>query len=196
MNPDGTINLDLTPDVWSVSAILVQSRGGVTMQSLLYYLNNGTDVMACNPATEMRAFFDTFLQPMKTMLLMICSLVIVVAAIGILVSIYNSISGRMREIAILRALGATRQTILGLICAEAGLVGLVGGVLGIVIGHGLSGVGSVLMAQKFGQGINWVRPDGSECVYLIVVVLLAVLAGLAPALKAYRTPVATHLVAE
>jgi len=105
---------------------MVQSRGGVTMQTLLYDMNNGTDVMACNPADTMRGFFDTFLKPMKMMLLIICSLVTVVAAVGILVSIYNSVSARTREIAILRALGATRGRILAIICAEAGTVALWG----------------------------------------------------------------------
>jgi hypothetical protein len=46
-----------------------------------------------------------------------------------------------------------------------------------------------------GERIDWVTPGGLEWVYLGGVVLLAVLAGLVPALKAYRTPVATHLVA-
>ena len=116
-DPDGTIhhnNYDLTTDgvihlhpnlvdKLALSAIMVQSRGGVTMQELLYFMNNGTDVMACNPAEVMRGFFDTFLKPTRMMLLLICSLVTVVAAVGILVSIYNSVSARTREIAILRA---------------------------------------------------------------------------------------------
>ncbi len=103
---DQTLKITIPPEAWAVSAILVQSRGGVTEQSLAYDLNNGTDVMACNPADVMRGFFDVFLKPTRQMLLLICSLVTIVAAVGILVSIYNSVSARLREIAILRRLGA------------------------------------------------------------------------------------------
>ena len=54
------------------------------------------------------------------MLLLIALLVTIVAGVGILVSIYNSVSARTREIAILRALGATRQRVLTLIAPRRG----------------------------------------------------------------------------
>jgi putative ABC transport system permease protein len=196
LSPDGVISLHANMvDKLELSAILVQSRGGVTLQDLLYDLNNGPDVMACNPAETMRSFFDTFLSPMKMMLLLICSLVTVVAAVGILVSIYNSVSARTREIAILRALGATRDRILALICAEAGCVAAMGAILGIVAGHAISGAGSWYMYERFGESLNWMLVSPEEPAYLAGVVVLALIAGLVPALKAYGTPVATNLTA-
>ena len=45
------------------------------------------------------------------------------------------------------------------------------------------------------NGINWLAVGREETLYLGAVVVIAVLAGLVPALKAYRTPVATNLVA-
>jgi putative ABC transport system permease protein len=192
---DGSIHLKLSPDIWAVSAILVQSRGGDSEAQLEYSLNNGTDVMCVNPASVMREFFDTFLKPTRQMLLIICSLVTFVAAVGILVSIYNSVSARLKEIAILRALGATRETILTLICLEAGLIAVIGSILGLIAGHAVVYLGSVYMEQTFGESLNWAYLSWFEIVYILGVVLLAVLAGLVPAVKAYRTPVATNLVA-
>jgi putative ABC transport system permease protein len=191
-----TIHLKISPDLWEVSAILVQSRGGFTESRLEYELPYAIpEVMAVNPATVMREFFQTFLTPSRKLLLLICSLVTIVAAVGILVSIYNSVSARLREIAILRALGATRGTILTLICLEAGLIALIGSVLGLALGHGVAGVGSWYMNRTFGQPLNWMYCDWLEILYVVGVILLAVLAGLVPAIKAYRTPVATNLVA-
>ena len=128
-------------------------------------------------------------------LMAVASLVIVVAAVGILVSIYNSVAARKREVAILRALGATRTRILAMNCLEAGLIGLFGGLLGLIAGHLLAGVGSMFLARTMGEGIAWYRVGWVEGAYLAAVVVIAVLAGLAPAMKAYRTPVATNLVA-
>jgi len=101
----------------------------------------------------------------------------------------------MREIAILRALGATRGRILTLICVEAGLIGLLGAIGGLLLGHALGAIGSVFVQRLVGEGFNWTVVSQEEWIYLWVVVLLAIFAGLVPAMKAYRTPVATNLVA-
>jgi putative ABC transport system permease protein len=192
VNPDGTFELFVPKDMWEVSAILVKARG--FPQSLIYDINNRNEAMAVNPAQVMRSFFDTFLKGPTLLLLIIAFLVSIVAAVGILVSIYNSVSARMREIAIMRALGATRVRVLTLICTEAGLVGLFGGILGLVGGHLLGAVASVLFNKFIGEGINWMIIDVREVYYLLAVVVIALLAGLVPAMKAYTTPVATNLV--
>jgi putative ABC transport system permease protein len=195
IQPDGTIDLKLPEDQWMLSAIMVRTRGGgFNVQSLVWDINNQNVASAVNPASEMQKFFDTFLQPSSKMLQAVSYLVTVVAAVGILVSIYNSISARRKEIAILRALGATRSKILTLICLEAGLIGLIGAAIGLVLGHVLGAVGSQYVQRLVGEGFDWLAVARGEWLYLIAVVVLAVLAGLVPALKAYRTPVATNLV--
>lgn len=192
----GTISNGVTPDLWGISGIMVQTRGGASEAQLEYALNNSTDVMCVNPATVMRDFFDTFLKPTRKLLLIICSLVTIVAAVGILVSIYNSVSARIKEIAILRALGATRNTVLTLICLEAGLVALLGAILGVLLGHLITGLGAWYMLNNYGEMLdyNWMELV-YEGLYVLGVIVLAILAGLVPAIKAYRTPVATNLVA-
>jgi putative ABC transport system permease protein len=193
LEDDGTIHLHLEKEKWQVSAVLVQSRGGFQNQMLIYQFRNRTDAMAVNPAQEMRNFFDRILKNSSMLFLAISLLVTIVAAISILVSIYNSVMARLGEIAILRALGATRVKVLSLICLEAGVIGLAGGLLGLVVGHLLAFIGSVFMNRFIGSEMEWVATGGSEWIYLGVVVVLAVLAGLVPALRAYRTPVATYL---
>ena len=132
------------------------------------------------------------------LLLLICSLVTIVAAVGILVSIYNSVSARLKEIAILRALGATRKTVLTLICLEAGLDRPVR----IDSGHRRwatrsTRVGAWYMLHNFGEimDYNCASELLYEGLYVVAVIVLAIIAGLVPAMKAYRTPVATNLVA-
>ena len=152
--------------------------------------------MACNPAAGHAQFFDTFLSPTRILLLLICSLVTIVAAVGILVSIYNSVSARLKEIAILRALGATRTTVLTLICIEAGLIALFGSILGLLVGHAVNALGAWYMLRNYGENITYNASElYSEGLYVVAVIVLAIIAGLVPAMKAYRTPVATNLVA-
>jgi putative ABC transport system permease protein len=197
LRPDGTIDLELPKEAREVSAVLVQSRGagGFAGQALAYNLNLMPDVMAVNPASVMQEFFSTFLDSSAKVLLLIALLVTVVAAASIMTTIYNSVSARRREIAILRALGATRKRILTLICLEALLVGVIGGLLGLFVGHLLGAAGSVYMNAVIGEGFNWLKAGRDEWGYLIGVALLATAAGLVPGLKAYRTPVAVNLIA-
>lgn len=197
VDANGRIHLDssLPKDVWAVSGIMVKTRSPALVMGLMYNVNNGEEATAVNPASTMRQFFAIFLEPSTIVLQVIVALTTIVAGVGILVSIYNSVSARLREIAILRALGATRVRILTLICIEAGLIGLIGGLLGLVAGHLLGFVGSVALDHMIGEGFNWLATDYWEWLYLLAVVVLAVLAGLVPALKAYKTPVATNLTA-
>lgn len=193
---DGRIVLDLPRSKWKLSSLAVRSRGPVQAQQMMWEINNGPDALAVNPASEMRQFFDTFLAASTNTLLVLSVLVTVVAAVSILVSIYNSIAARRREIAILRALGATRMRVLTLITLEAALIGVFGAAAGWILGHALAATGSVAAAQLVGERLDWIAVSAVELLYLVGVVVLAALAGLAPALKAYQTPVAANLVAE
>jgi len=67
------------------------------------------------------------------------------AALAIAQSLSASVRGRTREIAILEALGATAADVRSLVLAEAGLVGLSGGLLGVGMAFGLS-----LLADRVG----------------------------------------------
>jgi len=197
LDDQGNIIPDLPKEEWALSAILVKSRGqGFQAQQIMYNFKVIDDrATAVNPATVMREFFNTFLSGSTKILLIISALVTIVAAASIMTSIYNSVTARRREIAILRALGATRNRILTLICVEAALIGLAGGLLGLVIGHALSGAGSVYLQRTMGEGIRWLQFSGEEAAYLVAVVVIAFLAGLVPALKAYSTPVVDNLAA-
>jgi putative ABC transport system permease protein len=193
-NPDGTITPKLPKSDWEISAILVEARSGATLMQLQFLLRNLPDAVGVNPAAVMQEFFERFMSGPYQLLLIIAVLVTVVAAISILVSIYNSVTARYREIAIMRALGATRARILAIVCLEAVLVGLIGGVLGLVVGHALAAGGSVYLQALMGTGIAWWHLGWPELLYLGIVVVVAFLAGLVPAMKAYRTPVAENLV--
>jgi putative ABC transport system permease protein len=126
-------------------------------------------------------------------LALVAYLVALVAAGSVLASIYNSMSARQRDLAILRALGARRRTIFGAVVAEAACIGALGAIAGYAVYFGLLiGVAGVIRAQT-GVVIDiaarlpilWICPLG--------MIGLCALGGIVPALKAYRTPVAETL---
>jgi putative ABC transport system permease protein len=63
---------------------------------------------------------------------------VLVGGIGIMNTMYTSVRERTREIGILKAVGAKNQTIIIIFLMEAGIIGLVGGLLGMIPGLGLA----------------------------------------------------------
>jgi len=66
------------------------------------------------------------------------SIAIVVGGIGIMNTMYTSVHDRIKEIGIMKAVGAKRKTIISIFLIEAGFFGLFGGLGGIVLGLGLA----------------------------------------------------------
>ena len=194
LDADGNITPDLPKEEWELNAVLVHTRAPIYHQALEYmFMAVISDAAAVKPAEQMRDFFENFMKPSSETLLVVSYLVMLVAAVSILVSIYNSVSARIKEIAILRALGATRTTVLTLICLEAGFIGLMGGIIGVICGHVLGAIESFYFARRLGSPIEWYKVSGDEWLLLFVAVILSLIAGIVPGLKAYRASVASQL---
>jgi putative ABC transport system permease protein len=124
---------------------------------------------------------------------LVAYLVALVAAGSVLASIYNSMSARQRDLAILRAMGAKRRTIFGAVVLEAGVIGALGAVAGFVIYFGLlTGVATLIRAQT-GVVLEVWKWQPVLVVCPAAMIGLCALGGVVPALKAYRTPVAETL---
>ncbi|MDD5132897.1 MAG: ABC transporter permease [Candidatus Nanoarchaeia archaeon] len=89
----------------------------------------------------------------QAVLIGIAAISLVVGGIGIMNTMYTSVLERTKEIGIMKAIGAKNSDILTLFLLESGLLGLVGGLIGITLGVGISKV-VVLIAQEFiGTGL-------------------------------------------
>jgi putative ABC transport system permease protein len=120
-------------------------------------------------------------------------LVVVVATASILASIYNSMNERRREIAILRALGAGRATVFSAIVVEAGAIGAIGMALGFVIYAAIVLVASAIIRVQTGVVIDPLKFHLVMVLAPLGIIALAALVGVFPAIKAYRTDVASGL---
>ncbi|MDB6112728.1 MAG: hypothetical protein JWR69_4478 [Pedosphaera sp.] len=180
-----------------VSAVLVKLKAesaaaGFRMD--LLYNKQGNRLTFAWPIGQVMAELFSKIGWFDRLLELISYLVALVATASILASIYNSMNERRREIAILRALGARRGTIFGAILLEAAAISALGMVIGFafyaLIMAGAAGVirtqtGVVLDPFKFNYVMLWAPA---------ALITLGALAGIIPAVKAYRTDVAEHLV--
>jgi putative ABC transport system permease protein len=180
-----------------VSAVLVKLKAGSAAAGFrldLMYNKQGNRLTFAWPIGQVIAELFSKIGWFDRLLELVSYLVALVATASILASIYNSMNERRREIAILRALGARRRTIFGAILLEAATISALGMVIAFLfyfmIMVGAAGViraqtGVVLDPVKFNPVMLWAPA---------ALITLGALAGIVPAIKAYRTDVAEFLV--
>jgi len=180
-------------DLKEVSFILVRTKGTMKTIMLASEINQGMRAQAVNPIQVINTLMKQFVGNVQKLLLVLTALIVVVAGVGIFVSIYNSMSDRKREIAIMRALGASRMSVFTIILGESLLLCLGGGILGILLGHGLVVIAAPIAEAQAGIIVNPWNFDVWELVLFPVLLGMATLVGFLPGLTAYRTDVADSL---
>lgn len=124
---------------------------------------------------------------------LISYLVVIVATASILASIYNSMNERRREIAILRALGARRSTVFGAIVLESAAIGALGMAFGFLVYAAIVITASSIIRAQTGVVIEPAKFHEVLVTAPAGIIGLSALLGIFPALKAYRTDVASSL---
>jgi putative ABC transport system permease protein len=111
---------------------------------------------------------------------------LIVAALGVVNTLSMNVLERTQEIGMLRGIGMTRRQVRKMILAEAGMMGLIGGVFGLAFGLFLSRV--LLMATEVMQGykLTYVLPTEGILVGLLIALVVSQLAAVWPARRAAR----------
>lgn len=130
----------------------------------------------------------------ETALAAVSAMVVVTALLGMVTMILATLNERRREMAILRSVGARPATILGLLVAEAGVLGIAGAALGIAMLYGVLVIVRPLVDAYFGLYIEVGWPSSREAAALGAVVVAGLAAGLVPALRAYRLSVSDGMM--
>jgi putative ABC transport system permease protein len=192
--------------------VLSKQRGALSLQ---YLVGKGKDAQAIFPLQEILSLFTFIVTPLQRALLFLTAMICVVSGTSILVSIYNSMSERKREIAVIRALGAGRSTVMTIILLESIILAIGGGVIGWTLGHSLNAAASGQIEEYTGVSLGffdfapgpklgdlfemdstkgfWEWKISPEVVVLPALILLAIGSGFLPALSAYRTDVSRSL---
>ena len=150
-----------------------------------------TDAQAVLPMDQARRL-EVIVGDVKKGVGVIAWLVTAVAALGILVGLYEAIHGRRREIALLRAVGARPRHVFAVILLEAVLLCVLGGLAGLLLGHGGLAVAAPALLEDYGIRIAG-GPGWTDLRILLLVAALGLLAGLLPAWRGLATPVAENL---
>lgn len=145
--PDGT-----------VQQISVRARDGITQNVLrervAATLPKGVEAITGSAyAEEQRTSFAKGLGFVSTFLLVFAFVSLLVGVFIIFNTFSMLVAQRTRELALLRAVGASRAQVMRVVVGEAAVIGLVGGALGLLAGLGLA-LGLQALVGTFGLDIT------------------------------------------
>lgn len=115
------------------------------------------------------------------------------SGISILVALYNSMEQRRRQIAVLRVLGASKMRVFNLVLTESAMIGALGGFVGIGLAMIAGVVVSGILQSRVGIVVNPSLPIDGYLMIVIATIFISCIAGIIPAMAAYRTPVVRSL---
>jgi putative ABC transport system permease protein len=165
-----------------VSGVVVYGKPGVNLDILANRITaEGPGVKATDPSTLVSAFKSggavfTIITTATALL------ALVIGGLSVVNTMIMSVSERVREIGLKKAVGARTRHILTEFLAEAALMGLIGGVVGFLLGFALT---TLLDAGDASGGLFLVTP-GLTALAIGFAVALGAVAGLLPAIRAAR----------
>src|SRR5918994_470456 len=186
----------VTKDPEGVSSIAVRADDGTSQDELVArigdVLPDGVQAESGSEVSTQNAddINELFLDMLTTFLTVFAGIALLVATF----SIYNTLSiivaQRTRTAALLRAIGASRRQVLVSVVIEAAVVGVVASVIGVAGGIGVAGLLKGLFdAAGFALPAGGiVVSSGAVIVSVTVGVVVTLLAGIIPAVKASRVP--------
>ncbi|HVS48711.1 MAG TPA: ATP-binding cassette domain-containing protein [Candidatus Dormibacteraeota bacterium] len=135
--------------------------------------------------------FEDLLGKMRVALLGLALVALLLACLGIANTMYSAVLERTKEIGVLKALGSRRRDVLLIFVAEAAVIGLAGGLVGVVVAIALGRLGNAvvdrLTQSVTSNSFDVFRTDfGVVAVALVLAVVLSTVSGLLPALRAAR----------
>ncbi|MFV0451541.1 MAG: ABC transporter permease [Propioniciclava sp.] len=174
----------------SLSAIYVAARDDASISSAHQQITRAL-VVSHNTTTADKDFSimtfqalmtaaDSMTSVLTTLLSGLAGISLVVGGIGVMNIMLVSVTERIREIGLRKALGATPAIIRRQFLVEAAILGLVGGGLGILVGL----IGAALLTPLLGIDVSLSLP--ATLIALGVSVTIGLVAGVYPASRAAR----------
>ena len=163
---------------------------GTTLNDIFTNVQNAfsasADIDVSGPVAG-RTQWETMINGMMALLVGLIAVAVLIALVGVANTLSLSVIERTRESATLRAIGMTRGQLRRSLAVEALLLSLVSGVVGVVLGTLFGWLGSYMVFSLYGDTVfpfEWTT-NGAV---LGVAALAALLASVAPARRAVKTP--------
>jgi putative ABC transport system permease protein len=178
-----------------VSAIMVQVDDVKTIDNTIENikkdlrkhrnLKEGKEDFTVQSTKQLIESFLVVLNVVTVLLVGLASISLLVGAVGIANTMYTAVLERNREIGVMKAIGARNSQILTIFLIESSFIGLIGGIIGMLLGVGISLIAQQIIGGYLGEGffhvfLPWWLLVGAAIFALII----GTLSGILPAKQA------------
>lgn len=193
ISADAVRKMDLTPH--AITAAMVGLDSKLATFKVQRRINDYAEepLSAIMPGVALQELWG-LIGTAETALSAVSAMVVATALLGMVTMILTTLNERRREMAILRSVGATPTTVLGLLAAEGGLLTLAGvitGTVGLYVGLYLA---RPYIDHAYGLSLGIDPPRADEWLKLGLIVAAGFVAGLLPAIRAYRLSLADGMM--
>ena len=189
LSADDVRKLDLAPKTITAAFIGLKSRAAAFKLQRAINEYQAEPLTAILPGAALQELWS-LVGTAETALTAVSAMVVATALLGMVTMILTTLNERRREMAILRSVGARPSTILGLLTAEAAVLTAAGIVLGTALFFAAVLVLRPWFDRTYGLNLAVESLKGHEIAALGAILAAGVLAGVLPALRAYRMSLA------
>ncbi len=151
------------------------------------HVKRGNEDFNVQTSEQLIGSFRNILLIVQILLIGVGSISLIVGGINIMNSMYTSVLQRTKEIGIMKAIGAKNSDIILIFLIEAGLLGLVGGLVGTFLGFLISKSAQIVVFKILGSNLLIINFNLILTISALAFsFFIGILSGIAPAMQASR----------
>jgi putative ABC transport system permease protein len=175
----------------------LQTHQTLTRNLRATYTANRLNPVFFQSGGELREQSQRQFEIIMYLMLAMAILAAIVGSIGLMGTMSINVVERSREIGVMRAIGATSATIIGIFIAEGMLLGMLSWLLAMPLGYpGALAFSNVVGSELLNMPLDFKYSVSGAVLWLVIVLILSALASLWPALRATKVSVRESLAYE
>jgi putative ABC transport system permease protein len=188
----GALATEPPVDARAVTALLISYKVNHAAGEVPYVVSRHSGLQAASPALEATRLHGVIALGIN--LLRAFALILMLsAALSIFIALYNGLSERRYDIAVMRTLGATRADVMALLIFEGMILAAAGALLGLVLGHALTSALGMALAQAQQVPVSGWIWHVEELWIVALALIVGVVSAIVPAWRAHEIDIAATL---
>ncbi|MGB3469024.1 MAG: FtsX-like permease family protein [Cyclobacteriaceae bacterium] len=176
-----------------ITSLIVQYAGPMAAVRLPRMINEKTNMQSASPAFETTRLFSLIGVGVE-LVNGFAYLIIFIAALSIFIALYNSIKQRAYDLAIMRAMGASKRFLFLHVIVESLIISVLGGIFGLLIAHlSVAAIDKFFIPLESQMHLSSLVFLQDEFIVIGISFVVGIIASVIPAISAYRTDLSNTL---
>ena len=174
-----------------ITSLLIQYRNSMGAISLPRLINQSTNMQAASPVQEINRLYSLLGVGIQA-LTYISGFIILISALSIFISLFNSLKERRYELALIRVMGGSRFRLFACVILEGISYAILGYILGLVI----SRLAMLFLSSYTNDNFNYVLSGWftlTDLLLLVASLTIGIVSAIIPAVRAMNTNISKTL---